>query len=55
MAAIMSGRKADGVVVCEPSSDELILVHMGFVFSFKVEFEGKPIIPGAKWKGVKSN
>ena len=32
MAAIMSGEKADGVVVCEPSSDELILAHMGFVF-----------------------
>ena len=51
MAAIMSGEKADGVVVCEPSSDELILAHMGFVF-FKVEFEGKANHSGAKWKGV---
>ena len=47
----MSGEKADGVVVCEPSSDELILAHMGFVF-FKVEFEGKANHSGAKWKGV---
>lgn len=51
MAAIMAGERADGVVVCEPSSDELILAHMGFVF-FRVEFEGKANHSGAKWKGV---
>ena len=33
MQAIMSGQRADGVVVCEGTSDELILAHMGFVFS----------------------
>ena len=40
MQAIMSGQRADGVVVCEGTSDELILAHMGFVF-FRVKFAGK--------------
>ena len=40
MQAIMSGERADGVVVCEGTSDELILAHMGFVF-FRVKFTGK--------------
>ena len=30
--AAMNSVKADGVVVCEPTNDELILAHMGFVF-----------------------
>ena len=51
MQAIMSGQKADTVVVCEPTSFELILAHMGFVF-FKVEFEGKANHSGEKWAGV---
>lgn len=51
MQAIMSGEKADGVVVCEPTSDELILAHMGFVF-FRVEFEGKACHSGGKKDGV---
>lgn len=51
MQAIMSGQKADGVVVCEGTSDELILAHMGFVF-FKVEFEGKACHSGGKRNGV---
>lgn len=51
MQAIMSGERADGVVVCEPSSDELILAHMGFVF-FRVEFEGKSCHSGGKRNGV---
>lgn len=51
MQAIMSGEKADGVVVCEGTSDELIAAHMGFVF-FKVEVEGKANHSGAKWLGV---
>lgn len=51
MQAIMSGEKADGVVVCEPTSDELILAHMGFVF-FRVEFEGKSCHSGGKKNGV---
>ncbi len=51
MQAVMSGQKADGVVVCEGTSDELILAHMGFVF-FKVKVTGKSNHSGAKWKGV---
>lgn len=51
MQAIMSGETADGVVVCEGSSDELILAHMGFVF-FRVEFEGKACHSGGKKNGV---
>lgn len=51
MQAIMSGERADGVVVCEPTSDELILAHMGFVF-FRVEFEGRACHSGGKKNGV---
>ena len=51
MQAIMSGQRADGVVVCEGTSDELILAHMGFVF-FKVEFEGQACHSGGKKNGV---
>jgi acetylornithine deacetylase len=51
MQAAVHGCKADGVVVCEGTSDELILAHMGFVF-FKVKVTGKANHSGAKWKGV---
>lgn len=51
MQAIMSGESADGVVVCEGTSDELILAHMGFVF-FRVKFTGKSCHSGAKKEGV---
>ncbi len=51
ITAAMNGIKADGVVNCEGTSDELILAHMGFVF-FKVEIEGKSNHSGAKWLGV---
>ncbi|MDY3250440.1 MAG: ArgE/DapE family deacylase [Candidatus Choladocola sp.] len=51
MVAAMGGQRADGVVVCEGTSDELILAHMGFVF-FKVKVTGKSNHSGAKWKGV---
>jgi len=49
--AIDSGIKADGVVVCEGTSDEVILAHMGFVF-LRVTVEGKANHSGAKWLGV---
>ncbi len=49
--AAMQGIRADGVVVCECSSDELILAHMGFVF-FRVSIEGLAVHSGGKWKGV---
>ena len=51
MQAIMSGERADGVVVCEGTSDELILAHMGFVF-FRVCFVGKACHSGTKKDGV---
>ena len=51
MQAVMRGLKADGVVNCEPSSDELILAHMGWVF-YKVDFEGKACHSGGKANGV---
>lgn len=49
--ALMSGLRADGVVVCEGTGDELILAHMGFVF-FRVEVEGKSCHSGEKKAGV---
>jgi len=49
--ASMQGIKGDGVVVCEPTDDELILAHMGFVF-FRVTVKGKANHSGAKWLGV---
>jgi len=49
--AVMNGLTADGVVNCEPSEDELILAHMGWVF-FRVEFEGKACHSGCKKNGV---
>ena len=51
MQAIMSGQRADCVVVCEPTSLNAIVAHMGFVF-FKVEFEGRANHSGEKWAGV---
>lgn len=51
MQAVMRGLKADGVVNCEGTSDELILAHMGWVF-FKVDFEGKACHSGGKKNGV---
>lgn len=51
MQAVMRGLKADGVVNCEPTSDEMILAHMGWVF-FRVEFEGKACHSGGKKNGV---
>lgn len=51
MQAVMSGQTADGVIVCEPTSSELVIAHMGFVF-FKVEFEGKANHSGEKRLGV---
>jgi len=51
MQAVMRGWKADGVVNCEGTSDELILAHMGWVF-FRVDFEGKACHSGGKKNGV---
>ena len=51
MQAVMRGLKADGVVNCEGTSDELTLAHMGWVF-FKVTFEGRSCHSGGKKNGV---
>lgn len=51
IVAAMNGQKADGVVVCEGTSNELILAHMGFVF-FDVKIEGRANHSGKKWAGV---
>lgn len=51
IVAAMNKKKADGVVVCEGTSDELILAHMGFVF-FDVKIKGKANHSGGKWLGV---
>lgn len=51
MQAIASGQRADGVVVCEGTDQELILAHMGFVF-FRVEFSGIACHSGMKTNGV---
>lgn len=51
MQAAMSGQKADGVVICEPTDRSLLTAHMGFVF-FKVELEGKANHSGEKRLGV---
>lgn len=51
MQAVMNGLKADGVVVCEGTSDELIVAHMGFVF-FDIVVKGKACHSGTKRNGV---
>ena len=51
MVAAMNGLRADGVINCEGTDDELVLAHMGFVF-FRVDFVGKANHSGAKWLGV---
>ena len=51
MQAVMRGLKADGVVNCEGTSDELTLAHMGWVF-FTVTFEGRSCHSGGKKNGV---
>ena len=51
MQAVMRGLRADGVVNCEGTDDELILAHMGWVF-FRVKFEGLACHSGGKSNGV---
>jgi acetylornithine deacetylase len=51
LTAAMNGERADGVIVCEPTSDELVIAHMGFVF-LEVRVEGKANHSGAKWLGI---
>jgi len=51
MQAIDSGERADGVIDCEGTSDDLIVAHMGFIF-FRVTIEGKATQSGIKRLGV---
>lgn len=51
IAAAMYGKKADGVVVCEPTDYKLITANMGFVF-FEVEVSGHAVHSASKWLGV---
>ncbi|MGP1349102.1 MAG: M20 family metallopeptidase [Stomatobaculum sp.] len=49
--AVMRGLKADGIVNCEGTSDELILAHMGWVF-LQVSLTGRACHSGTKKDGV---
>ncbi|WP_130805842.1 M20 family metallopeptidase [Senegalia massiliensis] len=51
IAAIMNGHKADTAIVCEPSENNIIAAHMGFVF-FEVKVKGVALHSGYKWNGV---
>lgn len=51
IAAAMRGKKADGVVVCEPTDYQLITANMGFIF-FKVDICGRAVHSASKWLGV---
>ncbi len=51
IVAAMGGLKADAAVVCEPTTRELILAHMGFIF-FEVEVPGVSVHSGIKVDGV---
>jgi acetylornithine deacetylase len=51
IVAAMGGLRADAVVVCEPTTRELILAHMGFIF-FQVEVRGVAVHCGIKLDGV---
>ena len=41
----------DGVIVCEPSDNKILVAHMGFVF-FKVKVRGIALHSAEKWKGI---
>lgn len=49
--AAMRGLRADGVVVCEPSTRHVRTSHSGFIF-FQVEVEGLACHSGSKWEGA---
>lgn len=51
IVAAMSGKKADAVIVCEPSDREIIAANMGFIF-FRVEVTGIAVHSGSKWDGI---
>jgi len=51
IAAALRGKKADSVVVCEPTGYQLLTANMGFVF-FKVDIRGRAVHSASKWLGV---
>ena len=51
IVSMMNGDSGDAAVVCEPSDNEILTAHMGFVF-FKVTVRGKALHSAGKWNGV---
>ena len=51
ITAMMNKDTGDAAVVCEPSDNEILIAHMGFVF-FKVSVKGKALHSAGKWNGV---
>ncbi|MFV0519402.1 MAG: M20 family metallopeptidase [Lachnospirales bacterium] len=51
IVAAMNGLKGDCVIVCEPTTDNLYIAHMGFIF-YEVTVKGKAIHSGSKEDGI---
>lgn len=51
VTAINGNVKGDGVIICEPSDNKILIAHMGFVF-FKVKVKGIALHSAEKWKGI---
>jgi acetylornithine deacetylase len=51
LGLVQEGYQADGAVICEPTSLDLQVGHMGFIF-YKIGVKGKSLHSSQKWKGV---
>ena len=51
ITAMMNKESGDGAVVCEPSDNQILTAHMGFVF-FNVSVKGIALHSAGKWNGV---
>ena len=51
ISLVNRGITGDGVVVCEPSENNIKAAHMGFVF-FNIKVKGKALHSGSKWLGI---
>ena len=51
LSLVQEGYKADAAIVCEPTSLNLQIAHMGFIF-YEIILLGKPIHSSQKWKGI---
>lgn len=51
VSAINGRIKGDGVIICEPSDNKILIAHMGFVF-FKIKVKGIALHSAEKFKGV---